>query len=69
MAYRSYCLLSGTLFGLVALGHLLRILFGLSVDVGGVSVPMLASWFGAIVPGALSIWALRIVRGTKGAAR
>jgi hypothetical protein len=64
MAYRTYCLLSGTLFGLVALAHLLRILSGLPIEVGGVSVPMLASWLGAVFPGALAIWALRIVRGT-----
>jgi hypothetical protein len=65
--YKPYCLVSGVLFGLVALGHLLRIVFRVPLDVGGISIPMWVSWFGTIVPGALSIWAWRIARGTKAA--
>ena len=62
MNYRIYCMVSGVLFALVALAHLLRIVNGLSVQVDGVAVPMMVSWIGMIVPAALAGWALRIVR-------
>ena len=65
MAHKSYCLLSGALFSLVAVAHLLRVILGLSLEVGGVSVPMLASWLGFLVPGALAIWAFRIARAAS----
>ena len=65
MAYRGYCVASGVLFSLVALAHLLRIMYGLSIQVEDVVVPMLASWIGLIVPAALAIWAFRITRGSS----
>lgn len=64
MEYKSYCAVSGALFALVALAHLLRIVNGMSIHVDGVSVPMLASWIGLIVPAILAAWAFRIVRGS-----
>ncbi len=65
MAQRGYCLASGILFSMVALAHLLRIMYGLSIQVEDVVVPMLASWIGLIVPAALAIWAFRITRGSS----
>jgi hypothetical protein len=59
MGIKSYCLISGTLFSLVALAHLLRIVNGLSIQVEDVAVPMLVSWIGVIVPGSLAVWAFR----------
>lgn len=65
MNSRQYILISGLLFCLVALAHLLRIIYSLQIQVEAYSVPMFASWVGLIVPGALALWALRIVRGDE----
>lgn len=62
MGHRGYCLVSGALFALVALAHLLRIVNGLSIQVDGVAVPMMVSWIGVLVPAALAAWAFRIAR-------
>ncbi len=62
MGHREYCVVSGVLFVLVALAHLLRIAYGMSVQVDDYLVPMWVSWCGFIVPGALAVWAFRISR-------
>jgi len=59
MGYKMYCTISGVLFSLVALGHLLRITGNLPVTVGTMSIPMYVSWGGLIVPALLAIWAFR----------
>jgi hypothetical protein len=59
MGYKTYCTISGALFSLVALGHLLRIIGNLPVTVGTMSIPMYVSWGGLIVPALLAIWAFR----------
>ncbi len=60
MNRKNYCLISGTLFSLVAIAHLLRILSGASILVDDYAVPMFFSWVGLIVPGVLALWALRV---------
>ena len=60
MNQKNYCLISGILFALVAIAHLLRILNGTSVLVDDYAVPMLVSWVGLIVPGFLALWAFRV---------
>jgi len=62
MNHRNYCIVSGLLFSLVALAHLLRIVYGMSIQVDDHEVPMLVSWVGLIVPAALAIWAFRLNR-------
>jgi hypothetical protein len=62
MGYRNYCIISGVLFFMVALAHLLRIIYGMSVQVDNAAIPMLVSWIGLIVTAALSTWALRLYR-------
>jgi hypothetical protein len=59
MGYKAYCRVSGVLFALVALAHLLRIIAGLPLIVGTWAMPMYVSWGGLIVPAALAIWAFR----------
>ncbi len=59
MGYKMYCTISGMLFSLVALGHLLRIMGNLPVTIGTMSIPMYVSWGGLIVPALLAIWAFR----------
>ena len=62
MEHKRYCVISGVLFSLVALAHLLRIVFDMPVQVDDLVVPMLVSWVGLIVPAALAYWAFRISR-------
>ena len=59
---KTYCTVSGVLFTVVALAHLLRIINGMSVQVDDYSVPMLVSWVGLVVPAALAAWAFRLTR-------
>jgi hypothetical protein len=67
MGHKGYCIASGTLFSLVALAHLLRIVYGSTIQIDEVSVPMLASWIGMIIPASLAIWAFRISKQTGAA--
>ena len=55
----NYTLLSGVIFGVVALLQLVRALAGWAVQIGPWSVPVWFSWIVVAVAGALSIWALR----------
>ncbi len=59
---RAYLQISGTLFGLIAVVHLLRLLRHWPIDLAGCAVPLWASWVGLGVAGGLSIWALRLAR-------
>ena len=65
MNQQRYCLLSGVLFLFVASAHLLRIVYGMPVQVAGVSIPMLASWIGLVVAASLAVWAFRLTRASK----
>jgi hypothetical protein len=55
----SYTLLSGVIFGLVALLQAARAIAGWAVQIGPISVPVWFSWVAVIVAGSLSIWAFR----------
>lgn len=57
-----YLVVTGVLFALISLMHIARIVLGLEVHVGEWTVPMFVSWIGFIVPGLLSIWAMRQTR-------
>ena len=59
MEHQKYCVVSGVLFSLVALAHLLRIIFGMSLQVDEFDVPMFISWVGLVVPTGLALWAFR----------
>ena len=62
MNHKNYCTISGILFALVALAHLIRIASGMSVQVDDYAVPMLVSWFGLLVPATLAAWAFGLTR-------
>jgi len=47
-------MVTATLFLVVALMHLLRIIFGWSVEIGSLSIPFWVSWLGVLVAGALA---------------
>ena len=62
MNQQAYCRLSATLFLIVALAHLTRLVSGWSIEVEVTVVPMAVSWVGFIVPGALAVWGFRGAR-------
>jgi hypothetical protein len=45
---------TATLFLVVAIVHLLRIILGWQVEIGGLSIPFWVSWLGDLVAGALA---------------
>ena len=57
---RTYLIISGVIFALVALGHLLRVLNGWDFVLGPWSLPLWFSWGATLVPAALAVWALRL---------
>lgn len=65
MNIRTYVAVSGTVFGIVAVLHLLRVVNGWTVVVGPWSAPMEVSWFGAIFPAVLCVWAFRLASRTR----
>jgi hypothetical protein len=61
---RTYLLISGIIFGLVAIAHLLRLALHWPLIVADWSVPQWVSVLGIIVPGVLCAWALRLRGGS-----
>jgi hypothetical protein len=57
---KSFHLLAGTIFGLVALIQALRIFMGWPVIIGGWDAPMWASWIAVAIAGSLSYLALTL---------
>ncbi len=55
--------IAGTIFGLVSLLHLLRILTGIRILIGDCSLPVWINWFGLIAGGALSYLLWKISAG------
>jgi hypothetical protein len=62
MNTKPYLTLSGVIFTLVALGHLLRAVNGWMFRVGDYDVPQAASWVAVIVAGSLAAQAFRLLR-------
>jgi hypothetical protein len=62
MAYRAYCAVSGVLFSIVALMHLVRVVYDMPVTVDAYDLPMIVSWLGFAIPAALAFWAFRTMR-------
>jgi len=54
-----YVLVSGVVFGVVALLQLVRAINQWSVQIDSFSVPVWASWIAAVVTGVLCVWAFR----------
>jgi uncharacterized membrane protein len=57
----SYLRVSGTLFGLIAFGHLLRLLYRAPAEVAQWTVPLWVSVIGVVLPAVLALWAVRLV--------
>ena len=65
MNSRTYLVISGTVFGIVAVLHLLRVANGWAMVLGPWSTPMWVSWLGTIVPAVLCVWAFRLASQTR----
>ena len=56
---------SGVIFLLVAIIHLLRVILKVEVTIGGMVLPMGASIFGFIIPLLLALWMFKSLKVTK----
>ncbi|MBP3985923.1 hypothetical protein J5837_16070 [Pseudoxanthomonas helianthi] len=56
---RAYCRVSALIFSVVALLQVYRASLGLPLAVGQFEIPVAASWFAAVVAGAMAIWGWR----------
>ena len=58
---RPYLQISGLFFGLVAVGHLVRLIRRWPLLIAGYPVPALASLFVLVVTGLMAVWAWRLL--------
>ncbi len=56
---RAYEIVSGVVFGVVAVAHALRAARAWAIQVDAWSIPVWASWVMALAAAGLSIWAFR----------
>ena len=61
MKTRTYLLISAVIFGVVCLGHLLRVIFGWSFVVGAYDVPMTVSWIAVFITAGLVVWVVAML--------
>lgn len=59
---KNYIIVSGLVFGVIALAQASRAVMQLQVHVGSFEVPVWASWVAAAVAGSLCVWAFRSSR-------
>jgi len=58
---RTYTIVTGIIFGVLALAHVGRLFLDWPVQVAGWTLPMWVSWIAIIGTGALSAWAFSVV--------
>ena len=56
---KNYIVVSGLIFGVVAVAQVLRAAMQVPAHVGGFEIPIWASWVVAVVAGSLCVWAFR----------
>lgn len=56
---QAYCRVSALIFSVVALLQAYRAMLGFPLHVGQFDIPIAASWFAAVVAGAMAIWGWR----------
>jgi len=57
-----YVVVSGFLFGVIAVLQAVRAVNQWPVHIGGFAVPVFASWIAMVIAGGLSVWAFRSLR-------
>jgi len=60
MDQKTFTIVAGAIFAVVALLHVLRILMGWPAVLGGWEVPMWVSWIALVVAGGLSYFGLSL---------
>ena len=60
MSRKTFLLTVAAFFSLIGLLHLLRLVFGWEANIGGLIVPMWASWVAILVAGYLAYEGLRL---------
>jgi hypothetical protein len=61
MDQKTFVLLAGVVFAIVALAHLLRIFMGWSIVIDTWTVPMWLSWIALVIAGGLGFFGLSLV--------
>jgi hypothetical protein len=59
---KAYNTITAVLFLIMAVLHLLRIIFGWPAQLGGLGIPLWASWIALIITGALAYFGFRQIR-------
>jgi hypothetical protein len=59
-AMRIYLQITGFIFGVVTLGHALRLIMHWPVQLAGWTVPMWLSWVAIVIAGSLCVWAFSL---------
>jgi uncharacterized membrane protein YhaH (DUF805 family) len=59
MNRNTYLAVTATLFLVMAIVHLLRIILGWHVEIGGLIIPFWVSWLAVLVAGALAYFGFR----------
>jgi len=62
---RAYLRISGLLFGVITLLHILRLVLHWSAQIADWAVPTWVSWIAMLGAAALCTWALRLVGQTR----
>lgn len=65
MSMRQYLFVSGAVFAVVAVLHLVRAILALTFQIGDMAIPTVVSWLGFVIAGGLAASAYRLSR--KGA--
>jgi len=60
MSSKGYFLISGVIFAIVALAHLLRVTQGWDIIVAGKVIPMWISWAGLVITAILAYFGLQL---------
>ncbi len=64
MSQKTFCLVAGLIFLIVAIGHAMRLAFRWEAMMGGWMVPVWVSWVGVIVAGYLAFEGLKRSRSS-----
>lgn len=62
---KAYLGISGAIFGLIALLHVLRLVLDWPAQIGSWTVPFWISWVAILLSGGLCVWAFRLFQASR----